>query len=146
MKYGKLVEIQKKAHRYDVIAGIASGALVILMFFCIFCLWKKVVNLTLIGIVAVVSIVVVTVLIVFTKLQGKQSRYAEDYFAIRIMEILNEQGIETGKFELIQETPVLYRVGFHNQTIDYEKLQDIIEQEVNDMNNIMKSNMRVKLI
>lgn len=146
MKYGKLVQIQKKAHKYDVIAGIASGVMVALMFFCIFCLWKEMVDLTLLSIVAVVGIVAVTVLLVFTSLQGKQKRYAEDYFAIRIMEVLNEQGIETGKFELIQETQLSYRVGFHNQTIDYEKLQAVIDEEVVAMNKIMKFNMRVKLI
>jgi len=62
------------------------------------------------------------------------------------MEVLNEQGIETGKFELIQQTQFFYRVGFHNQIIDYEKLQAVIDGEVNAMNKITKSNIRVKLI
>ncbi len=146
MKYGKLVQIQKKAHKYSMVAGIAIGVLVVLMFFCVFCLWQEMVTPTLLYIIFPVAIVGVTVNLVFTRFHGKQIRCAEDYFAIRIMEVLNEQGIETGKFELIQETEFCYRVGFHNQTIDYEKLQDIIDQEVSDMNKIMKFNKRVKLI
>ncbi len=146
MKYGKLIEIQKKAHKYGVIASIAIGIMAALMCYCVFCLWKEIVNLIMLGIIAVVTFVVVAVYLVFTNLKGKQNRYAEDYFAIRIMDVLNEQGIETGNFELIQQTQFSYRVGFHNQIIDYEKLQAVIDKEVDAMNKIMKSNMRVKLI
>lgn len=62
------------------------------------------------------------------------------------MDVLNEQGIVTNNFEIIEETSASYRVGFHNQMIDYAKLQAIIDEEVDDMNKIMKTTMKVKLI
>ena len=103
-------------------------------------------SIALLSAVAVLTIVDVTVILVFTRLRGRQERFSEDYFAIRIMDVLTEQGIETSNFELVQETRTSYFVGFHNQMIDYEKLQAIIDEEVNAMNKIMNGVMKVKLI
>jgi len=36
MKYAKLVGIQKKAHKYDIVAGIAATGAVTLMLCCVF--------------------------------------------------------------------------------------------------------------
>ena len=146
MKYAKLVEIQKKAHKYDVIAGIATLVAVVLMLCCVFFLWKEMLGIAWLSAVAVLTVVDVTVILVFTRLRGRQERMAEDYFAIRIMDALTEQGIETSNFELVQETRYSYFVGFHNQTIDYEKLQAIIDEEVNAMNKRMNGITKVKLI
>lgn len=146
MKYAKLVEMEKKAHKYCLVANIAACVLGILLLICVFCLWAEMVSPTLLSIVVIVGFVDVAVMLSFTSLQGRQKRYEEDYFAIRIMDVLTEQGIETSNFELVQETQTSYFVGFHNQMIDYEKLQAIIDEEVNAMNKIMNGVMKVKLI
>lgn len=143
MKHSKLIEIRKKARRYSILSAITMGAATIVLFACLGALAG---NEVLRQISPAVGLVTIVLSIVFTRLEGKQNRIAEDYFAIRIMDVLNEQGIETGKFELIQENSLCYRVAFHNQIIDYEKMQAVIDEEVASMNKIMKYNMRVTLI
>ena len=85
-------------------------------------------------------------MIVFTRLAGRQERAAVDYFMLRIMEVINEQGIEADKFEFFQKSLCYYRVGFHNQIVDYSNLQAVIDKEAVEMSKIMKMNIRVELI
>ncbi len=62
------------------------------------------------------------------------------------MDVMNEYGIDSSKFEIAEECPAIYKVGFHNQMIDYEVLQSKINQEVETMNIITGWSIRVELI
>ena len=146
MKYGKLVEIRKKARIYETILDISFliGIAVSVLLICF--VYKGMQTNTWLYVGIAVAFLFAIMSIVFTRLEGRQNRMADDYFVIRIMGILNEQGYESDKFEIIEESRWSYRIGFHNQTVDYEKLQAVIDKEVFDMCKIMKHSIRVKLI
>ena len=147
MKYEKLNQISKKKKRYSIIMWCCFIPAFII---AILCLAARVcyedVNETLLGccVIAVLAIAVASV--IFSRLEARWYRKAEDYVAIKIMDAVNEFGIESSNFELIQETPVTYKIGFHNQMVDYEKLQAKLDEEVAAMNKITGDRTRVKLI
>ena len=146
MKYAKLVQIQKKVRLYSRITTITLVIACILLLLHVILRVYDVANPIIIEGVFGITVVLFIVNLVCMGLARKQNRFAEDYFVIRIMEILNEQGIESNQFEIIDEGNYYYRVGFHNQMVDYDKLQAIIDAEVVAMCRFMKQNMRVKLI
>ena len=146
MKYDKLVEIRKKARLYEGIVNVTFLVATVLAICMLFYIGKDVKNNTLLYITMGVKFVITIIAIVFMWLEGKMNRSAEDYFILRIMQVLNDHGYYSDKFEIIEETRWRYKVGFHNQTVDYTKLQNIIDKEAAAMSKIMKYNIRVKLI
>lgn len=146
MKYDKLVEIRKKARLYEGIVNVTFFVAIALAICMLFYIGKDVKNNTLLYIAMGITFVIAITAIVFMRLEGKMNRSAEDYFIVRIMQVLNDHGYYSDKFEIIEETRWSYKIGFHNQTVDYNKLQSIIDKETVAMSKIMKYNIRVKLI
>lgn len=146
MKYGKLIEIRKKARFYERIVTTTFIIACVLLILHIALRWYDVANPTLIGITFIIAALLLITFFVSMVLERKQNSHAIDYFVIRIMDVLNEQGIDSSNFEIIEEGYCYYRVGFRNQTVDYDNLQDVLDKEVIAMSKIMNANMRVKLI
>lgn len=147
MKHEKLKQICKKSKRYGII-GLCCFIPAFIM--AMACLAARVcyeeVNETLLGCCIVVILIAMASSMVFSRLDAKWYRSATDYVVIKIMDTINEFGIDSSNFELIQENPVTYKIGFHNQMVDYEKLQAKLDEEVAAMNKITGARTRVKLI
>lgn len=146
MNYDKLVEIRKKARLYQRIVDITFLVVIALAICMLFYIGKDVKNNTLLYIAAGLTFVSAIISVVFMRLEAKMNRSAEDYFILRIMQVLNDHGYYSDKFEIIEETRWRYKIGFHNQIVDYDKLQGVIDREAVAMSRIMKYNIRVKLI
>lgn len=146
MKYGKLVEIKKKARQYETVVFVSVVAAFVLIFITMGYIFNGVSESLALYIILGVTAVLAVLMIVFSRLEGRQDRMAVDYFVLRIMQVLNEQGFESDKFEIVEQSLYSYRIGFRNQMVDYSKLQSIIDKEVIAMCRIMKMNIRVELI
>lgn len=147
MKYEKLKQICKKRKRYGIIEWCCFIPAFIMAMVCLAVrVYYDEINETLLSgsIIAVFAIAVASV--VFSRLEARWYRRAETYVALKIMDTINEFGIESSNFELIQENPVTYKIGFHNQMVDYEKLQAKLDEEVAAMNKITGDRTRAKLI
>lgn len=147
MKYNKLVEIGRKKRRFERLCTalmIALFALAVIGMVSIEFGWHM--KPLLLEVFCVLAVLGVVLFLIFNSKQSKYSRMAEDYIIIKIMDLINENGIDTSNFEVIQEVGHLYRVGFHNQTVDYEDLQSKIDSAVGTMNKIAGKSIRVKLI
>lgn len=147
MKYEKLKQICRKKKRYTIIGLCCFFPAFVLALVCVIarlCYEER--NDTLLAFCLIAGIVTIVVSIVVGRLEAKWHRRATDYVVIKIMDTINEYGIDSSKFELIQETPLIYRVGFHNQIIDYKKLQAKLDAEIAAMNKITGDSIRVELI
>lgn len=147
MKYEKLKEICKKGKRYEVIGLCCFIPAFIMVIVCIIArVYYEEINETLLGGCLIVGFAIIVASVVSSRLEAKWYRRATDYVAIKIMDTVNEFGIDSSNFELIEENPVTYKIGFHNQMVDYEKLQAKLDEEVAAMNKITGAGTRVKLI
>ena len=148
MKYDKLKQMCKKSRRCRVIVYCCIIPVVILFALLVGLKLgaEHVINDVILGCTFTVSFIVIVVSIIASRIEGKWNRRIEDYIALRVMKVINEFGIDSSNFELIQETCVSYKVAFHNQIIDYEALQSRLDKEVNAMNKITGDNIRVYLI
>lgn len=147
MKYEKLKRICKRKKLYSVLGACCIIPLLLLFFLTLAALaFDENVNISFVMGVLVISIVMVVVAIVLGRLEHNQGEMIENYIAIRIMDVVNVYGIASNKFELIQETSVIYKIAFHNQMVDYQKLQAMIDEEIDTINKITGDATRVKLI
>lgn len=147
MKYEKLKQLCKKKKRYAIIVWCCFiPALIMAMLCAVARVCSEQVNETFIGCCLIAGLAIIVAGIVFSRLEAKWYRAATDYVCIKIMDIVNEFGIDSSNFEIIQENPVTYRIGFHNQMVDYQELQAKIDEEVAAMNKITGDVTRVKLI
>ncbi|MBQ8044485.1 MAG: hypothetical protein IJ272_10165 [Clostridia bacterium] len=147
MKYNKLKEIGRKKRNFERLCTVLIIALLALAVLGMVALeldyYTKPLLLEGFGVLVLLGVVL---FLVFNSKQSKYSRMAEDYIIIKIMDLINENGIDTSNIEIIQEVDYRYRVGFHNQTVDYEDLQSKIDSELDTMNKIAGKSIRVKLI
>lgn len=97
-------------------------------------------------ILGLVTIVCLVFSIIFGRKETKYAEFAEDYIIIKIMELIKENGISLDCFEIIQLSENEYKIGFHNQKVDYDALQSKIDYEVSQMNNIAHRTIRITLI
>ena len=147
MKYEKLRQICKRRKRYEVIGWCCFVPAFILVVLCIASgVCSEQINDVFIGCILIAGFATIVASFVFSRFQAKWYGMATDYVELKIMEVISEFGIDSSKFELIQERPALYKVGFHNQMIDYEKLQSKIDDEVAVMNIITGDVTKVELI
>lgn len=146
MKYDRLIEIQKKTRLFGRLVNITFTIAIIIAICSVIVRMNAPSCMGILGGLLAMAVMLTIASIVFIRIQGRYERMAEDYFIIRIMDLINEQGIESDKFELIEERNGYYRVGFHNQNINYLKLQAAIDEEVIEMCRIMKTRILVKLI
>ena len=147
MKYEKLKQICKKRKRYSIIVWCCFIPAFIIAMFCFGArAYYEDINETLLGCCLIAGFAIIVASIVFSRLEARWYRRTEDYVAIKIKETVNEFGIESSNFELIQENQGAYKIGFHNQMVDYEKLQVKLDEEVATMNKITGDRTRVKLI
>ena len=151
MKYQKLQQIWEKKRKYvkwgQVLIAISSVVMTILAINTIWAATSdSTLNESLIIVQGVIIFGSVFTAIVLGRLEESKISCAEDYFVIKIMDTINEYGVDSGKFEVIKMCNQCYKIAFHNQTIDYDKLQGIIDCEVEAMNKIMSTRIRVKLI
>lgn len=145
MKHEKLKQICQKSKRYRImgLCCIIPFAVMLVIFALIS---HEQANDVFIGSCLGVGLIAIVGSIIFSRIEGKWDRIATDYIVIKIMDAVNEFGIDSNNFEIIQECCGGYRVGFHNQMVDYEKLQVKLDEEVAAMNKITGYVTRVKLI
>ena len=144
MKYAKLMEHRQKEKKFSKLMFILLIPGAITIFVLLFELLKEAPNLTAVSIAFVPLLGTVILAYIFSAKSSKYSRFAEDYIIVKIMDIIQESGISN--FEIIEEVGGCYRVGFHNQTIDYDDMQSKINTALDEMNKISDRNIRVKLI
>ena len=147
MKHEKLYQIQAKARRYERLSCliILVGILLILSF-ALLMLLEITNNLSSAYLLLLCCIVLMIVGTIFGRLEARQYRIAETYFILKVMDLVKDFGISSDNFEIIHEISGIYWIGFHNQIVDYDKLQSMLDEEITIMNKIMKSNIRCKLI
>ena len=151
MKYQKLKQICEKKRKYVKIGyWIIISAIISMFLLGAAAIWLAICGGTLNeGIIIVCGVITICLIVansVLGQKEEKMIRAIEDYVVIKIMDVINEYGIAPGNFEIFQTSCGRYKIGFHNQMIDYDKLQEKIDTELVAMNKIAKSNMRFKLI
>lgn len=151
MKYEKLKQICDKERKY---VRIGRWLLFPIMFAFMVCLvlilyiaicgnTPNEIFIIVMGTITVLSLIAGTIC---GRLEEKQITISEHYCIIKIMDTINEYGIASSDFEMLEIENNYYKVAFHNQMVDYNKLQSMIDNEVLAMNKITGRNMRVKLI
>jgi len=147
MKYEKLKELCSKSKRYRVLGlCCAVPALIIVVLWCAAMISGATINRTFVTCSLMACIIVMVGSIIFGRLEHKQDQLITTYIEVKIMDVVTEYGISNSNFELIQENPVSYKIAFHNQMVDYEKLQAMLDEQINAMNKITGYVTRLKLI
>ena len=146
MKHEKLQQISSKSTRYMRLCWLFFSLLIFLLGCIVFLISFEIDDFNFIGPLLLCCIALAIMAVIFGRLEAKQYHIAQTYFILKVMDLINEFGISSDDFEIIQETTGIYWIGFHNQTVDYDKLQNAVDNELIAMNKIMKSNIRVNLI
>ena len=145
MKFEKLKEIKKRGQKFcnyvwrSLFGEILSSLILIVWSFTTS-------KLLLLAILLLTTLFFTLLCIIFGIKAIKYEELAEDYIIIRVMDIIVESGIATENFDIINECGYLYKVGFHNQDVDYEELQSKIDTALCEMNKIAEMTIRVELI
>ncbi len=144
MKHEKLKELSKKRNNFFKLAWslVIPACLLLIISLAAGNIIASVSAILAVGLTLIASISG-SLGILFAAKGDKYDRVIEDYIIIKVMDILNTV---TDKYEVVYGRVGGYRVGFHNQIIDYEDLQSKIDAELNIMNKISNRIIRVKLI
>ena len=146
MKFEKLKSITKKRKTFSKFEFIT---LIIMLLIPVFLLIVTLLNRHSTKLEFPILLIFVVLYGCATILAYKERNYRineYDYICVKIRDIINEFGFEGEKYEMIAEdgTGIIYIV-FHSKAIDYAKLVQILNIEIDNMNKITGRNVQVKV-
>lgn len=149
MKYEKLREIRSKQKKYDYISVLTLVLATVLCLICFLITILAPLDSTPVLIALAVMVNVAFALAFVAWVDERKSRKCyrdmELYIENHVVTLLTSSGIEFENIKIVTEAKVHY-VAFHNQIVNYEKLQSKIDELLKKFNLITNQNTRYILL
>ena len=146
MNFDELKTIAKKCKKYTIIESVSIIALTVIGLIAICSIGAITENKVVFSIGAVIVIVLMTVYMISANLYRREREKGGSFVIKIIKTIIEDYGISPENYVLTTTSENSYIVGFHNQNVDYDVLNEKISEALSSLNAILKSGIRIKLI